>query len=89
MTTDWQPDWRVHPGESLREAIEALGISQAEFARRIEVTPPFVSALLAGRKNIGTRLALKLEAAGVGSARFWLTLQMNHDLHLARERAEE
>ena len=85
MSSDWQPDWRVHPGEHLREAIEALGITQHEFADRLGVTQPFVSQIVNGHKGIGPWTALKLEAAGAGPAQFWLNLQLHYDLHRVRE----
>lgn len=80
-------DWRVHPGEVLKEAIEEQGITQREFAARLGVTQPFVSNIVRGQKGIGPRVALKLEAAGVGPAQFWLNLQSIFDLHKAREYA--
>jgi len=46
------------------------------------------AGLLAGRKGIGPRLALKLEAAGMGPARFWLAMQMQYDLHRVRSLIE-
>ena len=33
----WTPHWAIHPGEHLRECIEAHGLTTEEFARRIEV----------------------------------------------------
>jgi addiction module HigA family antidote len=81
-----QPDWSVHPGEILREKLAEMGISGSEAANRMDVTPPFVSMLLNGRKGIGVGVALKLEALTGISAETWLGLATRHALHEARKR---
>lgn len=47
-------------GSRIRETREAIGITQAELARRLEISPPAVAALESGRKNatIGTLAAV-------------------------------
>ena len=88
MTTRkvWEPDWRVHPGESVRESRETAGLSQKDAAARMGIKPPYLSDIERGRRSISVKTALRLEAMGWGPALFWLNLQTHFDLHLERER---
>lgn len=76
----------VHPGEILREdVIGELGISVGEAASRLGVSRVTLSRVLHGHARISSNLAVRLEAAGVGTARAWLAMQAAYDL--AAERA--
>lgn len=76
----------VHPGAILAEdVLAALGVSVAEAAARLGVSRVTLSRVLHGRAGVSPNLALRLEQAGVGTARSWPALQTAHDL--AAERA--
>lgn len=76
----------VHPGEVLHEdVIEELGLSIGETAARLGVARVSLSRVLHGHAGVSTNLAIRLEAAGVGTARGWLAMQTAFDL--AGERA--
>lgn len=76
----------VHPGEILREDVLAdLGLPVGEAATRLGISRVALSRVLHGHARISPNLAIRLEAAGVGTARAWLAMQSAHDL--ARERA--
>ncbi len=76
----------VHPGELLREDVLAeLGLSVSEAASRLGISRVTLSRVLHGHAAISPNLAVRLEEAGVGSARAWLAMQSAHDL--AAERA--
>lgn len=78
-----------HPGEVLREVVlEPLGISVTEAARRLGVSRVALSRVVNGRAAISTDLAIRLEAAGAGTARSWLTMQTHYELSCARERGQ-
>jgi addiction module HigA family antidote len=76
----------IHPGEFLRETLEELGLSQAEFARAIGVTPSRISQFLKGARPVTAELALLFGRALEQSPQFWLNLQTAYDLKMA-ERA--
>jgi addiction module HigA family antidote len=70
-----------HPGEMLKELVfDDLGISVTEAAERLAMTRPSLSKVLNGRAGISPNLAVRLEKAGVSTARFWINLQANYDL---------
>lgn len=76
----------VHPGEVLREDVLAdLGLSVSETAARLGISRVSLSRVVNGHARISSNLAIRLEAAGVGTARAWLAMQVAHDL--AAERA--
>lgn len=76
----------VHPGEILREDVLAeLGLGVGEAAERLGVSRVTLSRVLHGHARISPNLALRLEQAGVSTARAWLAMQTAYDL--ARERA--
>ncbi len=68
-----------HPGELLREdVLRPLGLSVAEAAQRFGVFRATMSRVLNGHAGISENLALRLERAGVNTARFWMALQANY-----------
>jgi addiction module HigA family antidote len=76
----------VHPGEILHQDVLAeLGLSVGEAAARLGVSRVTLSRVLHGHARISPNLAVRLEAAGVSTARAWLAMQSAHDL--AAERA--
>ncbi|CAN7446295.1 HigA family addiction module antitoxin [Phyllobacterium sp. LjRoot231] len=75
-----------HPGELLREDVLApLGLQVTEAAERLSMSRVALSRVLNGRAAISPDLAIRLERAGVSTARFWITLQANYDLAQAME----
>lgn len=76
----------VHPGAILREDVLAeLGLTVAEAAERLGVSRVTLSRVIHEHARVSPNLALRLEAAGVGTARAWLAMQTARDL--ADERA--
>jgi antitoxin HigA-1 len=73
----------IHPGEFLRETLEELGLSQAEFARAISIAPMRISHILKGARPVTAELALLFGRALGQSPQYWLNLQAAYDLKLA------
>ncbi|MGA3842230.1 HigA family addiction module antitoxin [Ralstonia nicotianae] len=78
-----------HPGELLREDVLApLGIEVTDAAHRLGMSRTALSRVVNGHAGISPDLAVRLERAGVSTARFWMTLQINHNLRLAEQREQ-
>ena len=75
----------IHPGEFLREALEELGISQAQFARPIGVAPMRISHVMKGIRRVMAELALLFGRALGRSPQYWLNLQGAYDLKMAEQ----
>ncbi len=75
----------VHPGEILREdVLVELGLSVGDAAARLGISRVTLSRVLHGHARLSPNLAVRLEEAGVGTARAWLAMQTAHDLALER-----
>ena len=77
----------IHPGEHLKEELEALNMSAAELARQLAVPTNRITAILNGRRAITGDTALRLSHFFGTSAEFWLNLQSLYDLRLAQKKA--
>lgn len=74
-----------HPGIMLRnDVFEPLGLAVTEAARKLRMSRVALSRVVNGRAAISPELAIRLEEAGVSTARFWMSLQVNYDLAQAR-----
>ena len=73
----------IHPGRFVRETLEELGISQAQFARAIGVSPMRVSHVINGSRPVTAELALLFGRAFGQSPQYWLNLQAAYDLKTA------
>jgi antitoxin HigA-1 len=73
-----------HPGRSLRDDLEALGLPVAEAARGLGVTRQQLYKVINGQSAISSEMAIRLEK-GIGtSAETWLRMQAAFDLAAAR-----
>lgn len=75
----------IHPGEFLRETLEELDISQAQFARAIGVAPMRISHVMKGARPVTAELALLFSRALGQSPQYWLNLQVAYDLKMAEQ----
>jgi addiction module HigA family antidote len=75
----------IHPGEFLKEALEELGRSQAEFARAIGISPMRISHLVNGTRPVTAELALFFGRAFGQTPQYWLNLQSDYDLKTAQQ----
>ena len=75
----------VHPGAVLREDVLAdLGLGVGEAASRLGISRVALSRVLHEHARVSPNLAVRLEAAGVGTAREWLAMQLAYDLAVER-----
>ena len=73
----------IHPGEYLAEILDELGMSQAEFARRIGVSAMRISHVVRGSRPVTAELALLFGRALGQSPQYWMNLQTTFDLKVA------
>lgn len=76
-------DFIIHPGETLKEILEDIGMSQRELAIRTDVTESHISSVVNCQKAISISFSKKLEYALDIDASFWINLQANYDKELA------
>lgn len=75
----------VHPGAVLADELEELDLSASALARAIKVPPNRITQILKGERSITGDTALRLGHWFNMNPVFWLNLQSNFDLNLARQ----
>ena len=78
------PSMLIHPGEMLKDEIEARGITQKDLAKRMGVSYTVFNEILNGKRPITTEYALLLEAALGIDAGMWLRLQADYNMQKAK-----
>jgi addiction module HigA family antidote len=73
----------IHPGEFLSEILTEMGISQAEFARAVGLSPMRISHVIKGTRPVTAELALLFGRAFDQTPQYWLNLQAAYDLKMA------
>ncbi len=70
-----------HPGEVLKQDIlPGLNMTVGQLAEHLGVTRATLSDLLNEQKDVSHTMAIRLGKAVRNGTRFWLALQMQHDL---------
>ena len=75
-----------HPGEILRDNLDAAELSVTDAAARLGCTRQALSRLLNGKAGISPAMAITLERTGWSDASFWMRLQAAYDLTQERRR---
>jgi len=75
----------VHPGEFLKEILDELELSQAEFARAIGLSAMRISHVVKGRRPVTAEMALLFGKAFGQTPHYWLNLQATYDLKTAEK----
>ncbi|MGQ0656030.1 MAG: HigA family addiction module antitoxin [Betaproteobacteria bacterium] len=71
----------THPGEVLREdVLPALGMTQAQFAKRLGVSRLTVSEILLGKRALSADMAVRIGKLTDTTPESWLQMQAAVDL---------
>jgi len=75
-----------HPGETIREDIlKPLNMSVNQLAKALGITATRLNDIVRGRRGITADSALRLARYLGTSPEFWLGLQLEYDLRVARQ----
>jgi HTH-type transcriptional regulator / antitoxin HigA len=80
----YAPHYAVPPGESVLEALEDIGMTQTELARRTERSVKNINQIIKGKAPITPGMAVHLERVLGVEAGFWSNLEANYRVDLAR-----
>lgn len=78
------PGTPIHPGELLKDEMEALNLNAAGLARAIHVPAERIRKILSGKRKITADTALRLGILFSRGPHFWLNLRMAYELDLAK-----
>lgn len=75
MRIEFEPDWRVAPGETLADVLDDRNLSRDDLVALSGLDRPIVDRLLSGDEPLTETIAAALERATGIVARFWLNLE--------------
>lgn len=78
-----------HPGYYIKEIVDESGLTQEDFAKRLNTTPKNLSLLIRGKQSLSIDLAMKLSRMIGTSVSYWLNLQNAYDTLVAEFKSEE
>lgn len=82
-------DFIIHPGETIKEALEERNMSQEELSIRTGFSAKHVSEVVNGKKGISAQFARALEYAFDVPMEFWINLQGLYDKEILEFKARE
>jgi len=80
--------YAFHPGTTLREKLDEMGMSVKEFAVRTSKPEKTINAVLVGDSSLTPDMAVAFEQITMIPAHMWLNIQRNYDEYMARQKRE-
>ena len=84
MSNELRPYVPTHPGNVLKDELQARGISQKRFAKIISVSYTMLNEIINCKRPVSAEMALILEAALGINASLWNNMQSQYNLEMAR-----
>ncbi len=81
----YEPAELVHPGQTLIDWLDQVGMSQADFAKRTSLTPKHINQVAKGGAGISAEVARAFETVTGIPARYWLQLDVNYQTAFQRQ----
>lgn len=85
VANDMASSLLIHPGEMIKDELEARGITQKELAQQMGVSYTVFNEIVNGKRPVTTEYALLLEASLGTSASLWLRLQADYNMQKVRQ----
>lgn len=80
------PNWKVHPGEILREEfLKPIGMTSYKLAQELHVPAPRINDIVLEKRAITPATAVLLAKFFNSSEQFWMNLQTQYDLAGAKK----
>lgn len=90
MKKEFNPDWAIHPSESVKEIMEERGISPIELAIECGIPIETVRSFLRSQIGISKEMAEKFPKKLGSTPEFWLRLSADFDeaIKVGKERVK-
>ena len=86
ITRKGTPDWRVHPGEILREEfLKPMKLSVYQLAKELHVPAPRLNDVVLQKRGVSADTAIRLAKFFGTSEQFWLGLQAAYEVSMTKE----
>ena len=79
----------IHPGEILADELEAIGMTAATLAEKLDVPKNRIYQIVNEQRSITADTAMRLSIFFGTTAEFWLNLQKSYELDVARQNADK
>jgi addiction module HigA family antidote len=86
---DMIPGDSFHPGEFIKDELEAREWSQQDLADKMKVSKSEISFVVHGHRDINVKLAVLLEKAMGIDAEFWMNLQVKYDIDKVKRKMQK
>lgn len=78
-----------HPGYYIKELVDESGLTQEDFAKRLDTTPKNLSLLIRGEQSLSMDIAMKLSRMLGTTVNYWLNLQNAYDVLIAEFKSQK
>ncbi|WP_411704347.1 HigA family addiction module antitoxin [Edaphovirga cremea] len=82
MATMYNPP---HPGELIKETMEALNMSARALSKALDVSPSTLQRLISCQSDVSPEMAIRLSIVIGSSEQLWMSMQDAYDLWHARQ----
>ena len=82
-SSNFQPNYATAPGNTLKETLKTIGMTQVELAERMGRPKKTVNEIIKGKTSITAETAIQLERVLGIPASFWSSLEYNYREFLA------
>jgi addiction module HigA family antidote len=89
LANDMIPGDIFHPGEFIKDEMEARKMTQQQLADKMQISKSEMSLLLNGHRNITPLIAIKLEKIWGIDAEFWMNLQVKFDIDTLKKKYKQ
>ena len=86
---EYQDKIAFHPGYYIKEIVDESGLTQEDFAKRLDTTPKNLSLLIRGEQSLSIDIAMKLSRMIGTSVSYWLNLQNAYNTLIAEFKSEK
>jgi len=73
-----------HPGEFLKEEIDARGMKQVDLVSALNLSKSEVNLIIHGKRNITVPIAIRLESLFGIDAETWMNLQIKYEIEVVK-----
>jgi HTH-type transcriptional regulator/antitoxin HigA len=77
-----------HPGEYIKDELEARTMSQQDLAVAVKASKTEISLIINGHRDINPKMAVALEKAFGIDAEFWMNLQVKYDIDKIKKKMQ-
>lgn len=84
--SQFQPQIAFHPGETLMEKMNELGLDSKEIAAQTNLSEETIIGIISGKSAISLNVAQQLDYFLIIPTHFWLNMQRNYDNYIALEK---